>query len=239
MRCIPGAGRGGPRPCFGARLARYSQTGQLIKVLATGPGYDTAIYSSDGTTLAVSGSQGLELVSNHGGVIRRLPVPGAAGQSGCWPHRWWNSGTVLADCMAAGADRSRLWLVPVSGARPTALTPQRGAASRDLGDFDAWQLPSGLFLQAAGPCGTVQILRQAPNGPVIPVLVPHTTGNNNWIVTVAGSRMLLKAQTGCPGSTSLVWYNPRTQAEQWLIRTPGDQFGVLGAVAYYSRENAG
>ena len=215
-------------------LARFSLTGQLVKVLATGPGYDAAIYSSDGATLAVSGRKGLELVSNRGGVIRQLPVPGAGG---CSPVRWWDSRTILASC-AAGAASSRLWLVPVDGARPTALTPQRNASSQDLGDLGAWQMPSGLYLQAAGPCGSVQIFRQAANGSITPVRVPHTTGNDNWIVTVAGTRMLLKAETGCPGSNSLVWYNPRTKAEQWLMKTPDDQFGVLGVAAYYSRENA-
>ena len=69
-----------------------------------------------------------------------------------------------------------------------------------------------------------------------PRAAPHTTGNDNWGVTVNGDRMLLRAQIGCPGSMSLLWYNPRTHAEQWLLRTPASQLGVQAVVAYYSRE---
>ena len=55
-------------------------------------------------------------------------------------------------------------------------------------------------------------------------------------MTVNGDRMLLRAQTGCPGSMSLLWFNPRTHAEQWLLRTPASQAGVETVVPFYSRE---
>jgi TolB protein len=224
------------------RLARFSLTGQLLKVLGTGayPYYANAMYSPDGTMLAVSDPRGLVLVSNAGGVIRHLPVPGVAA-SGCAPIRWWNSTTMLATCDAKGAMASRAWLVPVNGARPAALTPQR-TASADRGDFDAWQLPSGLYLQAYGPNGTTQIFRQAANGSITQVTVPQTTGNNNWIVTVSGERMLVAARTGGQSSQgssmSLLWYNPRTHAEQFLLRTPSTQLGVETVVPYYTTQNA-
>ena len=97
---------------------------------------------------------------------------------------------------------------------------------------------SGLYTQGLGACGTVRIYKQAANGSVTPVMVPHTTGNNVRVVTVAGPRMLLNARTGCPGSRSLLWFNPATHAEQWLLRATGEQFGVEGVVAYYSIDNA-
>lgn len=50
--------------------------------------------------------------------------------------------------------------------------------------------------------------------------------------------MKVMAQTGCPGSRSLLWFNPGTHAEQWLLRAPANAFGVMGVVSYYSRENA-
>jgi TolB protein len=106
-----------------------------------------------------------------------------------------------------------------------------------LGDMDAWQISGGLYLQAAGPCGTVQIFRQASNGSISLISPAGTTGND-LIRTVYRSRMLPDAQTGCPGSTSLLWYDPRTKAEQWPLRTPSTEIGVISAIPYYSRQNA-
>ena len=131
-----------------ATVARYSLAGKLVKVLTRGVNENTAVYAANGATLAVSGAKGLELVSNAGGVIRSLPVPGADPSIGCDPARWWNGSTVLAQCIGKGtAFAPRLWLVPTDGKRPVALTPQRNEGA-DLGDIGAWQLSSGLYLQA-------------------------------------------------------------------------------------------
>ena len=219
-------------------VARYSLAGQLLKVLTRGANESTAAYAANGTALAVSGSKGLELVSNAGGVIRALPVPNTSLPLGCTPARWWNSTTVLAECFAKGADAPRLWLVPISGKRPTALTPQRSGAGPDLGDIGAWQLPSGTYLQALGGCATLQIFRQAASGSITPVVPAHTAGQDNRIVTALGGRLLINAQTACPGSESLLWYNPATKAEQWLLRAPAGTAGVIGVVAYNSAQNA-
>ena len=219
-------------------IGRYSLTGHLLKKLTVTSNGASVMSSADGRTLITTTNKGLELVSNAGGVIRSLPVPGT--ESGtCRPARWWNSMTVLASCGGVNPSlpATRLWLVPVNGGRPVAITPQRGGSSRDLGDMDAWQISGGLYLQAAGPCGTVQIFRQASNGSISLISPAGTTGND-LIRTVYRSRMLLDAQTGCPGSTSLLWYDPRTKAEQWLLRTPSTQIGVMSAIPYYARENA-
>jgi hypothetical protein len=219
-------------------IARYSLTGRLLQVLTRGVDENTAVYAANGTVLAVSGSAGVALISNHGGVIRRLPVPGTDARVGCAPVRWWNSTTVLATCFANGAAAPRLWLVPISGRRPTALTPQRGGSSPDLGDIGAWQLPSGTYLQALGACGTLQIFRQAANGSITSVVPAHTAGQDNRIVTALGARLLIDAQTACPGSESLLWYNPATKSEQWLLRTPAGTAGVISVLAYQSTQNA-
>lgn len=219
-------------------VGRYSLTGRLLKVLTISSNGANVIGSMDGRTLVVSTPKGAELVSNQGGVIRALPVRGTASNT-CRPVRWWSSSTVMLSCGSAGTDNpaTRLWLVPVNGARPTALTPQRSGSSRDLGDMDAWQISGGMYLQAAGPCGTVQIFRQASNGSITLISPAGTTGND-LIMAVSGSRMLLDAQTGCPGSVSLLWYNPRTKAEQWLLHTPSNQIGVMSTIPYYTRENS-
>jgi len=222
-------------------LARYSLTGRLLKVLATSDSSSipsvSGAYSADGTTLAVSGARGLRWISNSGRVIRRLPVPGTDPNMGCWPVRWWNAGTVLSSCFGKKYDVARLWLVPANGARPVALTPQRTPAGPDYGDLDAWRLPSGLYLQSAGACGTLEFNKQHANGSVTPVKVPGTLNVSTRIVTARGPRLLIDALTGCGGSQSLLWFNPGTGAEQWLFRTPSGAFGVEGVVAYNSPAN--
>ena len=57
------------------------------------------------------------------------------------------------------------------------------------------------------------------------------------MLTAQGSRLLIQAPTSCTGSNSLLWFNPATHAEQWLIRAPGNVAGVEIAVPFYSREN--
>jgi hypothetical protein len=124
------------------------------------------------------------------------------------------------------------------GKKPVPLTPQRGSKGPDLGDIGAWQLSSGLYVQGLTGCGTMAIFKQAANGSIKVVNVPGASGNNNQIVTALGSRLLVHAHTGCPGSASLLWFNPATHAEQWLLRTPTKDAGVIGVVAYNSTENA-
>jgi TolB protein len=218
----------------GTSLARYSLSGRLTRTL----GYSAdgqVLYAPAGTEFVTGASTGLKLVSNGGALIRRLPVPGTSTNS-CNPARWWDSGTVLASCAPPNTAGPQLWLVPLSGGRPTALTPPRGAKTHDLGDFDAWSLPSGLYLQSAGACGTLQIFRQARNGSVTLVTVPHTEGDNH-VLTALGSRLLIQAPTSCTGSVSLLWFDPGTRAERWLVRTPSTAHGVVVAVPFYSREN--
>ena len=218
----------------GTILARYSLSGRLVQSL--GYSADGAVlYAPSGTEFATGASHGLKLVSNHGSLIRQLPVPRTSADT-CNPVRWWNGGTVLASCSPPGSAVPRLWLVPVSGAHPKALTPPRNARSGDLGDLDAWRLSSGLYLQAAGPCGVLKIFRQARNGSIKLVTVPHTSGDNQ-VLTARGSRLLIQAPTECTGGVSLLWYDPGKRAEQWLIRARGNVIGVANAVPFYSRQN--
>jgi hypothetical protein len=208
-------------------IARYTQSGALVKALVTVGQPLGASYSPDGAKLAVPALGGLLLVSNAGGVPRKLPVAGAGAKATCAPVRWWNATTVLASC-------GRLWLVPASGARPSALTPVRNPAQppHDYGDLDAWQLPSGLYLQSAGACGTLELNRQAANGSITRVTVPGMT-DSPVVVTAYGAQLLI-GQLGCEGSGGqLAWFNPATGTEHWLFRTGAGP----SAVAYNSLEN--
>jgi hypothetical protein len=214
------------------QLARYRLTGQLAKVLISDTSSISAVYSGNGGTLAVGGPHGVLLVSNRRGrVIRALPVPDVRG--GCAPSRWWNSRVILAWCRAASSSPSRLWLVPVTGAGPSALTAQRGRHSPDPGDIGGWRLRGRLYLQALTSSGIGRIFRQPANGQVAAVGVPGTAGNN-WILAARGPRLLLLAeQDPCADSNnSLLWFNPVSRHEQMLIKTPHALAGVLGAVPY-------
>jgi len=218
----------------GTSLARYSLSGRLLQRL----GYSAdgqVLYAPSGTEFATGTGNGLKLVSNGGVLVRNLPVHGTSANS-CNPVRWWNGGTVLASCIPPGSGIPQLWLVPVSGARPTALTPPRRASSGDLGDLDAWQLPSGLYIQAAGPCALLQVFKQSRSGSITRVTVPGTTGDNH-VLTALGSRLLIQAPTSCTGSVSLLWFNPATRAEQWLVRAPANVTGASIAIPFYSRED--
>jgi hypothetical protein len=218
----------------GISLARYSLSGRLLQRLGFSAD-GQVLYAPSGAEFATGTSNGLKLVANNGTFIRNLPVRGTSSNS-CNPVRWWNGGTILASCIPPGSGSPQLWLVPVSGARAAALTPPRKVSSGDLGDLDAWSLPGGLYLQSAGPCAVLQIFKQARNGSITRVTVPHTNGDNH-VLTAVGSRLLIQAPTGCTGSVSLLWFNPATRAEQWLIRAPGDVTGASVAIPFYSRED--
>jgi hypothetical protein len=212
----------------GFELARYRLDGELAKELVPDAQTDTAVYSPSGATLAVGARRGVWLVSNDGGVIRTLPIPGATGR--CFASRWWNSQVILASCTAAGS-RSRLWLVPAGGSKPTPLTAQRGKHSPDHGDLGAWRLHGRLYLQAMTYEGDGRIFRQAADGQAISVTVPRTPGNN-WIDAARGPRLLISAITPCYEGSSLLWYSPATGREVRLISRPPGRQGVLGSVSY-------
>jgi TolB protein len=212
-------------------LARYSLAGKLVQVLGQQANWVSAIYTPDGTELAVSAGTGLLLVSNVGQVIRKLPVTAADPRIGCEPVRWWNPGTILAECTPKGAAADQLWLVPASGARPKALTPVR-KSGMDLGDLDAWSLPSGLYLQSAGACGTLELNKQATNGSVAPVKVPGLpAGASVAVVSALGPQLLIHG-LGCTLGGQLAWFNPATKAEKWLFKS-----GAEAVVPFYSTEN--
>jgi hypothetical protein len=217
-------------------LARYTLRGALARVLATWPSSAaaaaTALFGAaaleapSGTFVVVPGSAALSLVSRHDGVSGVLPLPVSSGAS-CAPVRWWQDDVVLTECSGPGITGPRLWLVPLSGARPAALTPQRGQNGPDYGDINGWRVPGGgLYVQALASCGPPFIARANQNGTVTPLLVPGV------VVAQAGQWLLTEQAGGCLGSTSLLWFNPVTHAERWVFRTPAADSGVISAAAF-------
>jgi TolB protein len=211
-------------------VRRYDLTGKLTKILTkTSNG---VIDSPDGKTVIVGTRYGLNVLSNDvGAVVKKLHAPIAV--SGCSPVRWWNATTVLATCGAShGSGLFRLWLFPVSGGRVRALTAQRNGTGEDQGDVDAWQLTSGVYLQALGACGVLFIAKQGPNGQAHRVLVPGVRYASDLIITGHGSSLLVDANNGCPEGATLVWFNPGTKRVTWVFHTPTDVTGVESVVPY-------
>jgi hypothetical protein len=211
-------------------IARYNVAGVLQQQLITGSQYNLAISSPDGQTEVVNGGSGLVLVRNSGSVIRQLPVPGVDAREGCAPVRWWDATTVLARCTPTGSAAPQVWLVPLNGAA-RALTPVRDGGGPDLGDLDAWQLPTGVYTQGLGGCGTVFIGHQSPGGTVTEVNVPGGT-DNNLVVAASGSRLMVLEVSGCTPSASLVWLNPASGAEQNVLMAPAHDYGVMAVVPF-------
>jgi TolB protein len=211
------------------RLARYHLDGKLAQVLTSVADGDTTLYSSSGAELAVNAPHGIWMISNNGGIRRRLPVPGAG--AGCNPSRWWNGATILAYCKAASKARSRLWLVPAAGAKPRPLTAQYGKNSIDPGDFGAWSVRGSLYLNAQAPSGRQLIFRRTAGRPLRPISVPHVPPSD-LIVATHGSRLLIIAFQDCSTHASLLWLNPVTGQEQLLINARPALAGVLGEVSF-------
>jgi hypothetical protein len=211
------------------RVTIYTLRGAVQRPL--GSNSEGAIQSADGSRFILPGAAGLRVTTSSGRLIRDLPVRGA----NCSPVRYWDARTILAMCMISrNSAGSRLWLVPVSGRAPSALTSAR-VSPPVIANLNAWRLSSGLYLQSAGACGSLFISRQHSNGRTSVVNVPGTNGQLNMIITATGSRLLVQAGTGCEPSSSLLWFNPAGHAEQWLIRTPGNVDGVIAVVPFYSR----
>jgi hypothetical protein len=205
----------------GSVLERFSLTGQLELSYPTSfPGgggtyQGSPLYTPDGTELAVATSTGIELISNDGQALRFLPVSPSV--SSCSPLRWWTTGVLVASCAPDGSSTPQLWLVPTSGATPTALTANR-PASGDMGDLDAWQLPGGTYVEDAGACGYEYAAKLGPDGLTAPVTMPGVLGGDTTIILGAqGDSLGIYAVPACHVGASLLWYAPATNSVTPLL----------------------
>jgi hypothetical protein len=125
-----------------------------------------------------------------------------------------------------------LWLVAVSGSRPKALTPQRPDHGPDQGDFNAWQLPAGQYLEAQGPvCGGHVVVKQPSHGSVRTIKVPGS--GSTTTVAATASRLLVRRSPSCGIGSSLAWFNPVTRSVTVAVPDRHDAFGVMNVVPYY------
>jgi len=235
------------------KLQRYTLQGSLEATIGSLPrksgspdwlpGCGTAcgaLSSPDGLTdvWGVSGDE-MQLVGNASGAnVTKLTVPGS---TSCVPLTWEDNTTVLASCMTAQPSASQLWLVPTGGGAPNMLTPPSGSASGDGDIVGAWQ--------AAGTTYVTQMnfkqCPEAPSGPgglsVVPVsggslqqalTVKGATNNHTSIVSAVGEKLLLLAQTSCPGTSSLLQFDPSTGVTTPVLAGQTGQVGVLAAVPF-------
>jgi Tol biopolymer transport system component len=208
------------------------------------------LLTPDGAQLVLGTDNGLVLVSNDGTVGRRLPSPMAG--AGCSPLRWWTPSVILASCTVHPADPytasarpTQLWQIPLNGA-PTALTavnPSDGsdpAWDGDFGDIDAWQLPSGTYLQSLRSCGPQFLSRLTPDKHTTAVTLPGLDGRpagGAGVIGVEGTALDLLAvsKPGCSGHdrrSSLLRYDPASNTSTMLLGPPVNGGAVIGARPY-------
>jgi hypothetical protein len=202
-----------------------------------------ALSSPNGDTdvWGVTGDQ-MQVVGNADGKVTKLSVPGGAS---CVPLAWRDDTTVLAWCSVAGQPSAgQLWLVPSdSSTAPTQLTQTSGSPSGSGDLTGAWQtagttyatvtnfnqcqgVPSGPGGLAVVPVGSDGSLQQ-------PISVQRpATNNHTSIVSATGGKLLVLAQTSCPGTSSLLRLNPSTGATTTLLAGQAGQVGVLAAVPF-------
>jgi hypothetical protein len=212
-------------------LERVDLAGNHELTYPVAPDFNGYLSTPDGTRLVVGTASGLALMGNDGVAGNALPI---AGQKDCTPMRWWdpNSTVALTRCDASAAG-SQLWLVPIDGGAPTALTaPNNGHNGPDYGDLDAWQLPAGTYVQAAGACGVIFLAKLNGDGTTSPVSVPEVKGRSVAVIGVNGDDIYLQARAGCGGGKALVDYNPSANESTVLLGPSVNGGGVINAVPY-------
>ena len=174
-------------------------------------------------------------MGNDGSVGKPLPIA-AAGS--CQPTRWFNAESTIALANCYGSDAgSRLWLVPVDGSAPTALTaPITDPLSGDLGDADAWRLPKATYVQASGACGYRYLATLNADGTTTPVSVPNVDKDSSVVVLGAnGAHLNLQATASCGTGQSLLDYDTENNTSTVLLGPPVNDGGVIAALPYPSR----
>jgi hypothetical protein len=211
-------------------LARYGLNGTMEQTYPTVFGevgaYDGLfVPSPDGSQIVMGASAGFAVVSNNGDVTAQVRLAG-----GCIPLHWWSSGVVLTSCTIT---RAGLWQVPLSGALPTALTVAP-LVPPDTGDADAWQVPSGTYVQDLAACGSKYLAQLQPNGTTSPVSVPQVDSGDGQVVLGTNSGLIGLQTTGSCGGPGLsaLWFDPSTGTSSVVLGPPLNGGSVLDAVAF-------
>jgi hypothetical protein len=219
-----------PKGLGRASLERVDLAGNHQLTYPVGPDFQGYLSAPDGTRLVLGTPSGLALMGNDGVAGKALPI---AGQTECAPMRWWDAGSTIALARCSNSAGSRLWLVPIDGGTPTGLTaPNNGEHGPDLGDVNAWQLPTGTYVQALGACGVIFLAKLNGDGTTSKVSVPQVHTATVVVVGVNGGDLDLQAEVGCGGGQSLIDYNPAAGTSTVLLGPPVNGGGVISQVPF-------
>ena len=216
-------------------LVSADLSGDHLLTYPVGPDFSGGYISTpDGTRLVVGKPSGFSVMGNDGIVSETVSLEG---QTSCSPLRWWDGNratTVLVRCTGTDGSGTRLWLVPIGGAKPTALTaPNDGQSGPDVGDADAWHLPTGTFAQALGPCGVTHLAKVDADGTTSRVAVPDLPADSSVrVVGANGNDLHLAARQGCGGSEALVTYDTREGRSTTLLGPTVNGGSVIDVVPY-------
>lgn len=191
-----------------------------------------------GNDIAPRTDNSLVVVSNDGSIVRTLAAP--MPEAKCSPVKWWTPGVILTHCTQRGAGE-QLWKVPLDGGKPTALTGVNTHEENDphfednLGNWNAYELPSGTFLPTAGPCGTAFVSRLTPDGGTQRVDIPGVSDSAE-LAGVSGDKLVIVGEVGCGGGTSLVTYDPVANTSTVLLGPPITKGGGIQDALLYPSE---
>jgi hypothetical protein len=188
----------------------------------------------DGTQLILGTDADLVVMGNDGTVVRTIAIP--RGVTHCSPLRWWNgesATTLLVGCGSNMADQPQLWLMPLAGGAPTALT----APNTQEGDFDAWHVPAGTFVQTAYQCSSYVLEKLNPDGTTARVAVPGTNPDGSiFVVGVSGDDLIVRAALSCGPGQALIDWDPAANTSTVLLGPTVNGGSVTNAVAYPGQE---
>jgi hypothetical protein len=192
-----------------------------------------ALPAPDGQRLVLGTLRGLTVLDEgDGSHVTDLATPANAS---CAPLRWWDgqAGVVLARCDVRPMSLAhQLWLIPVDGGTPTALTaPNDGSTGPDLGDANAWKLASGTFVQALGACGVIYLAKLNADGTTTEVDVPGTDGSTR-VLGAHDDTLLVQAKAACGGGQAVLSYDPAANTSTVLLGAGLNGGGVVTALAY-------
>jgi Tol biopolymer transport system component len=210
-------------------LERVDLAGNHQLTYPVGEDFRGYLSTPDGTQLVVGTGSGLAMMGNDGAAGKALSI---AGQKNCSPTRWWDADSTVVVAHCGISSQTQLWLVPIDGGTPTALTaPNYGQQGPDYGDMTAWQLPAGTYLQAAGACGVIFLAKLNADGTTSPVSVPNTRGSVQ-VVGVNDGHLRLQAMAGCGGGQSLLDYDPTAGTTTVLLGPTVNGGRVIDALPY-------
>jgi len=211
-------------------LERVDLAGNHQLTYPVGQHFDGYLSTPDGRQLVLGTPSGLALMGNDGVAGKELPI---AAQKNCTPMRWWDAGSTIALTRCGDSAGSQLWLVPIDGGTPTALTaPNNGRNGPDYGDLNAWEVPAGTYVQAAGACGVIFLAKLNGDGTTSRVSVPGAASGSIVVVGVNGGDLDLRARAGCGSGQALIDYNPAAGTSTVLLGPPVNGGGVISAVPY-------